>query len=247
MKHKYLKKYFKDSMIDEEKLSILAMIIEHTNFTKEKKQQLIIASTLVQVAIDIHDLVPEERDLKESESDVTLRQLSVLSGDYYSGLYYLLLSELEEISLVQAFATAVKEISEYKMKLYYKEFNTFKEYIEIVKKIDTLLIVTISKHLDQEALSRSAEKIIVAAKLQKNIAQFLAGESAPIIDLWNSYSSDRDCDIVLHKAESIVKENTNRLEESLLNPSSELLPFKTQIHDILDKLIYDVTSVSEEG
>lgn len=247
MEHKYLKKYFKDPIIDEEKLSILTMIIDHTNFTNEKKQKLIIASTLVQVAIDIHDLVPEGIDLDESEAEITLRQLNVLGGDYYSGLYYLLLSDLEEIEMVHAVASAVKEISESKMKLYYKEFSTFKEYIEIVKKVETLVIVTISKYLNHEALSMLAEKIIIAAKLQKNLVQFHAGKSAPIIDQWTSFSNDPSNDLILQEIESIINENTDQLEESLLNPISDLSPFKTQVNHLLKILIFDVTPVSEEG
>lgn len=247
MKHKYLKKYFKDPIIDEEKLLVLTMVISHTSFTKEKKQELVIASTLVQVAIDIHDLAPEGIDLDESEAEITLQQLNVLGGDYYSGLYYLLLSDLEEIGMVHAVASAVKEISELKMKLYYKEFNTFKEYIEIVKKIETLVIVTISKYLNQEILSSLAGKLILAAKLQKNILQYQVGESAPIIDQWNSISTDENRNLILQKMESAIKENTDQIEKVLSYPTSELSPLKTQISHLLNKLIYDITPVSEEG
>src|SRR5690554_6076045 len=93
MEHKYLKKYFKNSMIDEKKLAILALIINQSNHSEEIKQKLIISTTLVQVAIDIHELVPVGTEHEKTERDVTIRQLNVLSGDLYSGLYYLLLSE----------------------------------------------------------------------------------------------------------------------------------------------------------
>lgn len=247
MEHKFLKKYFKNPIIDEEKLAILAMVIDQTDLSKENKQQLIISSTLIQIAIDVHDLVPVETTQEESELDITLRQLSVLSGDYYSGLYYFLLAEMEDIGMIHAVATAVKEVSEYKMKLYYKEFSTLEDYIDMVKKAESFIIVTIAEYFGLHVLSNWIKDLIFTAKLRKEFDQLHTQSPTPLIDKWPYSSVRNNSEQLLSEVEEIIRAHTAGIEAVLLKPTEELFVFEAQMRYLLDKLIYDVTSVLEEG
>lgn len=245
MEHRYLKQYFKSPIIDEEKLAILALIINQTDLSEKTKLKLIISTTLVQVAINIHESVPAGTEHEESERDITVRQLSVLSGDYFSGLYYLILSEIEEIEMIRTVASAIKQISEYKMNLYYNEFNSFNEYIKIVQKVESLLIITVSEYFGYSELSKWAEKTIITSKLSKELNHLQTRDSTPILTSWSDFSPNDES--FMYEAQSIIKENIKQIEENFSNSRGELALVKTQIRYMLDDFIYNVTSVMEEG
>src|SRR5699024_12080275 len=99
----------------------LSVILNNRSMSILRKKQYIITTKLVQIAWDTNDLVPVTNDEMDSEESRVAKQLTVLAGDYYSGLYYLLLSEIEAFDMIHILASAIKEINEYKMKLYYQE------------------------------------------------------------------------------------------------------------------------------
>src|SRR5690625_1744913 len=121
---------------------------------------------LVQTALDTHDSVPISNDKENKETKIS-KQLKVLAGDYYSGLYYLLLSEIEDISLTHQLASAIKEINEYKMKLYYKEIKSFDDYISTKNKIESLLISQVADFLNEKTMKLISEDWMLIHQLLK--------------------------------------------------------------------------------
>jgi heptaprenyl diphosphate synthase len=148
MKHTYLNKHLPKPVIDEEKLILLSAIINNAAIPAFHKERYIVTTMLVQTALDTHDTVPVSNDKENNENKIS-RQLKVLAGDYYSGLYYLLLSEIEDTSLTHHLAAAIKEINEYKMKLYYKETHSFDDYIHLKQNIESLLILQVADFLGE--------------------------------------------------------------------------------------------------
>lgn len=247
IEHTYLNKFIQRPNIDEEKLAILSMIVNNTDLSESTKRQYIITTILVQIALDTHDLVSSATNKEECETTITTRQLTVLGGDYYSGLYYLLLSEIEEIDLIHVLASAIKEINEYKMKLYYQEFKTFHEYIQIVKKVESLLIVRVAEYLNSSVMIGLAEKVIITKRLIQEKTNFHNRGSSPILDNWSTYSINSTYLSIMNTVESIIQENTNQIEEILLQPPLRLSVFKNQIRYMLNRLIYNNITVAEEG
>src|SRR5699024_2430566 len=109
-------------------------------------------------------------------------QLTVLAGDYYSGLYYFLLSEIDDFELIHVLATAIKEINEQKMNLYYRERLSPEEFIYIIKQIETLLFTHVSDHIGTEPLDRTIAEWFAINKLtiEKNKT------TSPLIDVWRT-------------------------------------------------------------
>ena len=89
--HPYLRQYILPPSIDEAKLIILISIIEQLELSPHNKDVLVQAIMFMNVALDTHDHVSNTLLDKNS---MQIRQLTVLAGDYYSGLYYKYLSEI---------------------------------------------------------------------------------------------------------------------------------------------------------
>lgn len=140
--HSYLEKYINKPYIDLDKIATLLLIFDEVDLSKQKKYDYIISVMLVQIALDTHELVTNE---SRTITDDIERQLSVLAGDYYSGLYYKTLSDLDEIFLIKVLANAIKQINEKKMQLYKLEVNSWHELINIIGEIESLLYTNVAE------------------------------------------------------------------------------------------------------
>ena len=129
---------------------------------------------LVQSALDTHELIPADNDSEMSETE---KQLSVLAGDYYSGLYYYLLSKNNNIELIQLLAEAIKEINEDKMNLYYNDARDFNEFIHLMMRIDTALLTNTARYFHIEPVFiRLIEKCCLINQLTAAIQHIKEGQ-----------------------------------------------------------------------
>lgn len=143
MQHAYLEKHMKKPYVDTKKISMLRYIFEDYPFEEQKKLDLMIAVLLVQIALDTHELVP----VKSQAANVKSRELTVLAGDFYSGLYYKLLAQNGEIAFIQTLATAIKQINEAKMTLYHENISTWQQLMEVLQRIETTLFTSVADAL----------------------------------------------------------------------------------------------------
>jgi heptaprenyl diphosphate synthase len=144
--HAFLLEHIHKPVIDEHKLFFLQLILNRTSLAPKVKEQLIITTMLVQIALDIHEQIPDDNEAEHSSITIN-SQLSILAGDYYSGLYYWLLAEIEEREYITLLASAIKQINELKMDLYYMEDESVEGYLDTRKQIESLLIRNIAEHL----------------------------------------------------------------------------------------------------
>ncbi|WP_229740605.1 heptaprenyl diphosphate synthase component 1 [Ornithinibacillus halotolerans] len=140
--HSFLLQHINKPKIDEYKLYFLIYIVNKSSLPQHVKDQLIITTMLVQVALDIHEEIPDDN----GDSIDVKNQLSILAGDYYSGLYYSMLAEIEERSLISLLASAIKQINELKMKNYYLQSDSVEMYWSLKKQITSRLIQSIAEH-----------------------------------------------------------------------------------------------------
>ena len=59
-----------------------------------------LATSLVQLGLDTHDLVTASNDVKEKKA-ARSRQLKVLAGDYFSARFYHLLAQAGQIDMIK--------------------------------------------------------------------------------------------------------------------------------------------------
>jgi len=80
--------------------------------SEDLKKSICMSQLMIQMGLDSHELT-DNRELHE-EREIKSRQLTVLSGDYFSSHYYLLLAEKNKIELINKWAHVIKEINEMK-------------------------------------------------------------------------------------------------------------------------------------
>lgn len=247
IRHTYLAEFIQDPYIDEDKLKILLMIMNNTPLSFEKKQHWIIATMLVQVALDTHDLVPVTSSEGESELETSSRQLTVLAGDYFSGLYYLLLAETEDIKMVQILSSAIKEVNEYKMILYYNEVDTLHDFLMLIKKIESLLIIRVAEYVNDATMNQVIVDLLGMNKLIQEQERFTNKEPSSLLYGWLKNCTQITKVDVMNQVELIIQTSLRNIEETLSASPIKLSRFENHIDYMLNTLIYNHTLVVEEG
>lgn len=89
---------------------------------------------IVYAALHAHDRVKEEMPISKEQ------QLTVLAGDFYSGIYYQLLAEGKNIEMVQKLATAIIQVSEKKASFHELALQQPEQVEETATVIETALL-----------------------------------------------------------------------------------------------------------
>jgi heptaprenyl diphosphate synthase len=168
VQHTFLLQHLEPPKVDQYKLYFLNYILNQTQLAPKVREQLIITTMLVQIALDIHEQIPDSKG-ETSPSIGVDSQLSVLAGDYYSGLYYHLLAEIEEREYIALLAAAIKETNELKMVLYYTEEYSYENVFEVKKQINSMLIKYVAEHVNvSQELSVIEELLMINHMIQSN-------------------------------------------------------------------------------
>lgn len=110
-----------------------------------------LATSLVQLALDTHELVSVSNDVKEKKA-ARSRQLKVLAGDYFSSRFYNLLSQAGQIEMIQQLSNAICEVNRLKMNLYskMKQFKvTAEDYIHQSVEIKSQLFLSFTDFMEE--------------------------------------------------------------------------------------------------
>lgn len=246
MHNSYLEKYVKNPVLSEDKLFMLTSILNNADLPDYKKENYIVSTMLVQMALDTHDLVPKTDDSEQSNTEKVTKQLSVLAGDYYSGLYYLLLSEIEDIEMVHILATAIKEINEYKMQLYYREIESFDTFIIIAKKIETLLYTHVAEFVGETTISGIAAGWLFTSKLNDETQHMLHTGTSTMFSIWHKQTSSSDA-ITIRAAKKHINKEIASVRNRLTHFPKHLIAVKTHILKTLNEFPFENRTIVEEG
>ncbi|HLR54069.1 MAG TPA: heptaprenyl diphosphate synthase component 1 [Pseudogracilibacillus sp.] len=232
MQHSYIEKNISKSVINIDKIALLHSLYVHSEVSIHQQEKEMITILLVQSALDTHELVPagETDQMKRKEI-----QLSVLAGDYYSGLYYYLLAELENLDLIQILAASIREINEQKMVLFYREATTFDELFETMKKIEALLFVNTANYLGYDyKITDWVEDQLLLYKLEKERVAIENNLPSYMFQFAKQHNMQEQVKPVLfHKLNNLV---------SKLKEKRSYLPFSVQMKEYLKEQDNDILS-----
>ncbi|MFE1244112.1 heptaprenyl diphosphate synthase component 1 [Fictibacillus sp. NPDC058756] len=139
MQHSYVDKFLQPPVFDEAKVFIAYCLLSELELDEAVEAEYFSSILLIQSALDRHEDILDE----DIASHKKRRQLVVLSGDYFSSLYYLLLSRCENLDLISKLSNAVQKINEHKSSMHHqiKIKKSSVEYIKTAGQIESLLYI----------------------------------------------------------------------------------------------------------
>ncbi|MEI5907186.1 heptaprenyl diphosphate synthase component 1 [Bacillus spongiae] len=164
--HPFLKRNLGTPNINEDKLKIL--MIPFNGNVELKEMKYIATTMLVEIALNTHDQVSVE----EEASQVN-RQLTVLAGDYFSGLYYQILANMDNLALIQALASGIKIINENKIRLNQQKVLSTYDAFTCVKNIETAHIQAFFAHFNEDKHIERVTDYLLAKRLEKETNLFM--------------------------------------------------------------------------
>jgi heptaprenyl diphosphate synthase len=180
MQHAFLKKNIELPVLDNEKLSMLCRMFRETSCSRQKINTYVVSVMLVQAALDAHESITVRR-LTDNEM-MKNRQLTILAGDYYSGLYYRLLSEIEEVRLTRKLAHSIQEINEHKMFLYKRESQTAEQTFESLRVIESSLLRNVAEYFELPLWGAFFEEYFLLRRLLAERHHFTESHTSPVVD-----------------------------------------------------------------
>lgn len=225
-----------------EKVTVLNHLYHHQDMSVAHKQRYMLTIMLIQIALDTHEDVPITTETKQDNVE---KQLSVLAGDYYSGLYYLYLSKLEDIEMTHMLANTIKQINEYKMSLYYKEVDSFEQLKTITKKIESLLFTNTATYLNEKFIVLILEQWFLLNRLMKERELLLNKKNSLFLDCINETMISNRYPSKIHILDHVIDQTTYELKDLLNDMPLHLIGLKSHISNSLMKKPY--ASLVEEG
>ncbi|KIL44205.1 heptaprenyl diphosphate synthase component 1 [Jeotgalibacillus soli] len=182
IRHGYLQQSIGAPLIDKDRLFLLIFPYQMIGSFTDLDRSYVSTAMLIQTALDTHEKVS-----KEQQDLLRVRQLTVLAGDYYSGLYYQILAKIPDIKLIRSIAHAIQEINEQKIELASLNMTSLEEFITSLKKIESAIITKFYKHRGLEQFSHIAEDLLVLKRLIGEQRLYEHGEYSILFSFLRNY------------------------------------------------------------
>ncbi|WP_282155658.1 heptaprenyl diphosphate synthase component 1 [Cytobacillus gottheilii] len=253
VKHSYLFKYINEPVIDEDKLLLFTSIFSLYDLPKMQAEQYAVTAMLVQIALDTHELVENGELNAELHKS---RQLTILAGTYYSGLYYKILSSIEDVGMIRTLAEGIKEVNEHKISVYRKDSKSIKTLMDSVKKIESALFERVLTYFNSENLQCFTANILFYKKLLMERDRFFKEKPSivfealgelvfPEADLQNSSLDYRD--ELISVADSYIENTRQEIEKLYKQIPYMNSSLQQKIQAMIDYDTHKVKSFAEEG
>jgi heptaprenyl diphosphate synthase len=180
--HPYLLQYINIPVIDEDKLLILISIMDQLELSYNDMKNYAVTTMLIQIALDTHEHVSNTSSSEFHNESQKSQQLSVLAGDYYSGLYYKLLAESNDISMIRVLAEGIKDVNEHKIFVYQKELDGIDRLMNSLKIIEGSLLMKLANYFEVSAWHEFSANIMFVKRLITERKQFVQAGSSLLFD-----------------------------------------------------------------
>ncbi|EIJ78685.1 heptaprenyl diphosphate synthase component I [Bacillus methanolicus PB1] len=180
--HPYLLKYIQAPTVDEDKLLLLVSLMEHLNISNDEMESYVLTTMLIQIALDTHEHVTENKNKEDTYHSLKNRQLTVLAGDYYSGLYYKHLSEINSIGVIRTLAAGIKDVNEHKISVYQKDSDGIDKLMNSIKMIESSLFEKLTEYFQADVWDEYASNLLFLKRLINEKKKFLHAEASILFE-----------------------------------------------------------------
>jgi heptaprenyl diphosphate synthase len=172
----YLLKYIEKPVIDEDKLLVVLSLLNQLELSDKEIKNYALSTMLIQIALDTHEYI------MQSSINDKKRQLTVLAGDYFSGLYYQLLAESDDILMIKALSFGIKEINEHKILIYNQNHNDTDKLMNSLKVIESSLFNKLTEYFKVDRWNEVITNLLFFKRLLKERRKFLKEERTILYD-----------------------------------------------------------------
>lgn len=187
--HPYLFQNIKKPVIDEDKLLLLVSVMDDLKIPLEELENYTLTTMLLQVALDTHEQVTNS---VLDEDNLKNRQLTVLAGVYYSGLYYKILAEYEDIKVIRMLAEGIKTINDQKIIVYQKDLDGLDKLMGSVKAIESSLIEQFTQYFKNDVWDEIVTNFLLIKRLIAEKEQFIQSKTSIVFEALKQVTFPRD-------------------------------------------------------
>nr|WP_239534488.1 heptaprenyl diphosphate synthase component 1 [Priestia taiwanensis] len=205
--HSFLNANIDEVEIDDIELAIVQTVLQQMTIPQEKVHHYAVTLMLIQVALDTHEKVVDKSD----EARLN-RQLTVLAGDYYSGLYYYLLAKEKDISLIRSLAEGISEINEHKIRVHTNHELTYDEWLSSIELIESMLLQKLCIHFDFVTNGTEISKLFLLNRLQKEYVHMKENGTS---SLHGQLSELVEASSIIHMLSETIQRERELVEKSL--------------------------------
>jgi heptaprenyl diphosphate synthase len=179
--HPYLFQYIDTPVLDEDKLLLLISILDQCKISDKQLENYSMTTMLLQVALDTHEQVTNTKTNANDEM-LKQRQLTVLAGVYYSGLYYKLLAECSDVHAIRMLAQGIKTINDKKIIVYQKDVTEMDALMKNIKLIESSLIDQFSEYFHLDEWHDIVGNYLFIKRLKREKDFFIQKKSSVVFD-----------------------------------------------------------------
>lgn len=213
--HPFLAQKIEAPFIDEDKLLLLVSFLDYLDIPLKKMELYAVPTMLLQIALDTHEKVTNDM------TDLQNRQLTILAGTYYSGLYYKFLSEQDDIELIRLLAEGIETINDQKIIVYEQEVDGIEKLMESMKNIESSLYKKLTTHLHANTWGEVISNFLFIKRLINEKEQFIGSNSSVFFDALKK--------LVFPKHECQLKELSHEQQNYLLLICDKYINFAKEL------------------
>lgn len=228
--HAYLKQYIDEPVYDRHQILALHELTKNDS----QYEQLIHTTMLVQIALNTHDKIkgefPSDKSLKQ-------QQLTVLAGDYFSGIYYYILAQHNNLPFIRLLAAGINEITQLKMRVFYHQYENIEAFRDDYRHIHIGLAAKVAQYTKQEEAIGYLSNWLMLKHIEQEISFLYNGQEslfqhllADNVSIEKSFDSFKNVFWQLHSFYKMELDHTNHLFTAL-TPDLDIYHITDHIKD----------------
>lgn len=216
--HSTLLKYIDDPILNDEQLFYLLLPLFNGEQWDEDLNISAVTVAMVHASLNEHEKIDEYHATSKEQ------QLTVLSGDYYSGRYYQALANTGNVLLIREMSKGIATRCEQQIKVYEKNKLTVQDWFEYIVSIETELINKFYSVYGFDEYFKIMTNGLVLQRLQRELLNYQNGQTSTFIKMIESCldSSDSFEKVIGQKVNKLKDQTNDFLQTSTLNDELKL-------------------------